>query len=102
MEQETIGVESSESVHEEQSENKKNRNDMIVELVLFFILGLLLGFTIKTEAAKRITIGFNDYKLGATKQSYDVPRMQQALLQQASQQSAQQDLPSDEQEGQQQ
>lgn len=85
---------------------------MIVELVLFFILGLLLGFTIKTEAVKRITIGFNDYKLGATKQAYDVPRMQQALLQQASQQSAsdrdgasleqdgqdaQQSLPSDEQ-----
>ena len=41
------------------------------ELVLVFVLGFLLGVTIKTEAAKRVTIGFNDYKVIQQKQAYD-------------------------------
>jgi len=69
-------------------EYKKKRKDVIVELSLFLILGILLGVTIKTEAAKRITIGFNDYKLAHARQAYDITAMQKELQTQAAQDQA--------------
>jgi len=55
----------------EEKETDKKRSDVLFELVLVFVLGFLLGVTIKTEAAKRVTIGFNDYKVIQQKQAYD-------------------------------
>lgn len=70
----------------------KIKNDVVVELALFFILGFLLGITVKTEAVKKITIGFNDYKLAKSAQGYDVQGMQKAILKQAQDQQAQQQV----------
>lgn len=53
--------------HEEAKAKKAN-----VELALFLILGFLLGVVIKTEAGKRITIGFEDYKIAALQRGYDL------------------------------
>jgi hypothetical protein len=69
-------------------EYKKKRKDVIVELSLFLILGILLGVTIKTEAVKKITIGFNDYKLANARQAYNITMMQKELQTQAAQESA--------------
>ena len=58
-------------------DNKKF--NLYLELALFIILGFLLGAVIKTEAAKRITIGFNDNKARTLKQEYDLVKMQKGL-----------------------
>jgi len=58
---------------------KKKRREAIFEMALFLILGILLGITIKTEAVKRITIGFNDYKLDSKIERYDVGAMKKEL-----------------------
>lgn len=64
---------------------KRIRYDFYVELILFFILGVLLGVAVKTEAAKKITIGFNDYKMKIQSQDYDVNQIQKDLMQKAMQ-----------------
>lgn len=69
-------------VKEENSDKKKKR-EVIFELVLFFILGVLIGITVKTEAVKRITIGFNDYKLANGKAAYNIEEIKKELEQQA-------------------
>lgn len=77
---------------------KKKRREVIFEMALFFVLGLLLGVTIKTEATKRITIGFNDYQIKASQQRYDVAELKKNLdekmaEQQATQSAAAQQAP---------
>ncbi len=63
----------------ENKERKKGKTDLYVELVLFFILGVLIGVTLKTEAAKRITIGYNDYQMKIEKQDYNINQLQSDL-----------------------
>jgi hypothetical protein len=65
---------------------KKKRREVIFEMALFLVLGILLGVTIKTEAVKRITIGFNDYQITKPAQSYNVTEMKKALDEQMAQQ----------------
>lgn len=55
---------------------KKRRADFYIELVLFLILGILLGFAIKKEADKRIAIGFDDYKMKIFAQDYDINKIE--------------------------
>jgi uncharacterized membrane protein YcjF (UPF0283 family) len=70
---------------------KKRRKEAIFEMVLFFVLGVLIGVTLKTEAVKRITIGFNDYQIKKPAQSYDIAALKKNLDDQlAAQQAAQQ------------
>ena len=57
--------------------------DFRLELALFLILGFLLGVVIKTEAAKRITIGFNDSAIPSSKQAYDFAKTEKELVEQA-------------------
>ncbi|HOW60413.1 MAG TPA: hypothetical protein P5548_02300 [Candidatus Moranbacteria bacterium] len=61
---------------------KKLKRGAIFEMLLFFILGILIGITIKTEAVKKITIGFSDYKIASGKSSYDIESMKRNLEQQ--------------------
>lgn len=88
MEEETSEEKISDSFSAEIVKYKKKRNDVIVELSLFLILGILLGVTIKTEAVKKITIGFNDYKLANSRQAYDITAIQAQLQAQAAQEQA--------------
>lgn len=62
------------------SEEKKRRTDVYIEFVLIFILGILIGVAIKTEAVKRITIGFDDYKMKIFSQDYDINALQTDLI----------------------
>jgi len=48
-------------------------------MALFLILGFLVGVAVKTEAAKRVTIGFNDYKIVSLKQGYNFSEMRKNL-----------------------
>jgi hypothetical protein len=71
----------------EKAPKKKKKTDFYVELVLFLILGVLIGVAVKTEADKKITVGFNDYKMKIMKQDYDINKLQ-ADLSKASQDAA--------------
>ena len=76
---------------EEVPKKRRYRFDFYIELALFLILGILVGISIKTEARKRITIGFDDYKMKTERQDYDVNQLQANLAaQQAASQAAQQ------------
>ena len=59
---------------------KKGRADFYVELILFLVLGILVGISLKTEAAKKLTIGYNDYKMKIMKQDYDINKLQKDLI----------------------
>jgi hypothetical protein len=64
----------------EPQKNKTNKKDFYIELVLFLILGVLIGIAVKTEANKRITIGYNDYKMKTGIQQYSINKLQSGLL----------------------
>ncbi len=49
------------------------------EMALFLILGFLLGVVVKTEAVKKVTMGFNDYKIVSLKQGYNFSEMRKNL-----------------------
>lgn len=74
-------------------EINNSKRDFKIELALFFILGVLLGVTIKTEAAKRITIGFNDYKVESAVDSYNVSEIKKKLIEEANEASAEEQVP---------
>lgn len=94
MEQELNRTDSqSETSQEEAGSEIRRKSDIAFELVLIFILGFLLGVTIKTEAAKRVTIGFNDYKIEQVKQSYDFAAIKEGLKK--AQEKAQQAAPAE-------
>ena len=57
---------------------KNSQADFYIELVLVLILGILIGYAVKAEAAKRITIGFNDYKMKIVPGQYDINALQAA------------------------
>ncbi len=51
------------------------------EMVLLLVLGILVGFSVKTEAAKRITMGANDYMVTQRDvNAYDLNQVQKDLL----------------------
>lgn len=84
MEQENTATEIEEKDGFKEFENeiqraKKKRREIIFEFALFFVLGVLLGVTIKTEAVKRITIGFNDYQIESGKNRYDIASIKSEL-----------------------
>lgn len=54
----------------------KGRLDIYIEIALIFILGILIGIAVKTEASKRITIGFDDYKIKPSGQIYNINQLQ--------------------------
>jgi len=71
-----------ESFESAEDSEKKRKRELIFELALFFVLGILIGITVKTEAAKRVTIGFSDYKITAGKTAYDIESIKKDLDQQ--------------------
>ena len=68
-----------ESVENEIERSKRKRREIIFEFSLFFVLGVLLGVTVKTEAVKKITIGFNDYQIESNKTRYDIASIRNDL-----------------------
>jgi hypothetical protein len=62
------------------SESKKHNYD-VLSMGLFLVLGILVGFSVKTEASKRVTMGFGDYLLSQRDAgAYDINAIQKDLL----------------------
>ena len=83
-----IVPDSSEEISEREKEKKRKRS-LYVEMALFFILGILVGVTLKTEADKKITIGFDDYQMNIKKQDYNINKIEADLIKKSSEESAQ-------------
>ena len=79
METEAMQPLDSEEVSMEKSSTQLN-------LWLVLLLGMLLGFGIKTEAARRFTVGFNDYKLPSADGRYDMNQLDRQVLEKYRQQ----------------
>lgn len=56
----------------------KSKADFYIEIALIFILGVLIGIAVKTEAAKKITVGYNDYQIKIG--NYNINQLQEDLL----------------------
>lgn len=69
------------------------KKNLYLEYALFLILGFLLGIVIKTEAGKRITIGFNDYQAESKQEAYDLNKLQKDLMDQKSKEQKQPQQP---------
>lgn len=67
-------------INDPEENGKRVKRDYYIELALFLILGILLGVAIKTEAVKRVTIGYNDYKMKIMHQDYDIEKMQKDMV----------------------
>ncbi|HAI74224.1 MAG TPA: hypothetical protein DCS28_01425 [Candidatus Moranbacteria bacterium] len=65
----------SENVIEEKQPTEK-KAIFYKKLALVFILGFLLGIALKTEALKKITIGYDDYLMKIETQDYNINQMQ--------------------------
>jgi len=65
--------------------NKFKITEKLVNYLLIFILGFLVGVAVKSEAQKRVTIGFNDYLVSRYKQDIDLmtPKIQNQNMNQA-------------------
>ncbi|MDO8241222.1 MAG: hypothetical protein Q7T51_04555 [Candidatus Moranbacteria bacterium] len=55
---------------------RKKKTDRYIEFGLLFILGILVGIAIKTEATRRVTIGYDDWQMKIVKQDVDFNQMQ--------------------------
>lgn len=55
------------------------KRSLKIELALIFILGFLLGMVVKTEALKRITMGFNDYLIVSRESDFDYSAIEKRL-----------------------
>jgi len=77
---------------------KIKTRDFRVEIALIFILGVFLGISIKTEAVKKITIGFYDYKLKFATQAYDISAIEREIMEEVNQQQDISDVPAGENE----
>ncbi|OGI27431.1 MAG: hypothetical protein A2359_01255 [Candidatus Moranbacteria bacterium RIFOXYB1_FULL_43_19] len=49
-------------------------NEKTINYLLIFILGFLVGVAVKTEAKKRVTIGYGDYLVSEMKQGFDLTK----------------------------
>lgn len=71
--------EDKEKIVEAQENYEVKKIDFRFEIVLFLILGFLLGVVIKTEAVKRITFGYNDREVISLKQGYDFQKIKEEI-----------------------
>ncbi len=65
---------------ENDGENEKGRADFYIEIALIFVLGILIGIAVKTEAVKRITMGYNDYQIKIEDDRYSISQLEKDLI----------------------
>lgn len=83
--------------NEANSDIQKTKTDFYVEIALILILGFLVGIAVKTEAEKRITMGFDDYKLNFSGQNYSINKLETELVKNAENNSGESEVSADDQ-----
>lgn len=59
---------------------RTGKADFFIEIALIFVLGILIGIAVKTEAVKRITMGYNDYKIKIEADRYSISQLEKDLI----------------------
>lgn len=59
---------------------KPKKVELYIELGLIFTLGFFVGIAVKNEASRKITIGFEDYKMKMGPHDFALNKMQAVLL----------------------
>lgn len=85
MENENNDLEKEAEIEEEEEKETGKKRLINLEIVFFLILGFLLGVVIKTEAAKRVTIGFDDYQIKSLQQSYNFTELEKKISEKSEQ-----------------
>lgn len=67
-------------IAEQIPEDIRGKVDFFIEIALIFILGILIGIAVKTEAIKRITIGYNDYQIKIEDNRYSINQLEKDLI----------------------
>lgn len=75
---------------EDNGGNEKGKTDFYIEIALIFILGVLIGIAVKTEAVKRITMGYNDYQIKIEDDRYSISQLEKDLISKQSNEPASQ------------
>lgn len=65
--------------------------DFYIEIALIFILGILIGIAVKTEAVKRITMGYNDYQIKIADDRYSISQLEKDLIEKQSEEAEDQE-----------
>lgn len=64
------------------TKEKKEKNSWLklidTRIVALFVLGVLVGVTLKTHALKTVTMGFDDYKLSNSRHDFNLSRTDSA------------------------
>lgn len=68
------------------------KKNIYLEYALFLILGFLLGVVIKTEAGKRITVGFNDFQVDMKQETYNINDLQKSLAEKSAKENSQENF----------
>jgi len=64
-----------------QVDQEKNiKKSYRTEIFFIFVIGLLIGIMVKAESVKKISIGFNDYKVVAKTQEYNIEAIEKSLF----------------------
>jgi hypothetical protein len=72
------------------AENKRGKADFFIEIALIFVLGILIGIAVKTEAVKRITMGYNDYQIKIEADRYSISELEKELIKNQSKETEEQ------------
>jgi len=72
---------------------KMKINEKAINFLLIFILGFLVGVAVKTEAKKRITIGYNDYIASDLRQGFDLMKPDETAADQQNQPAGEENAP---------
>lgn len=59
-------------VYEGKIVNKENKPAISTRLIALFVIGVLIGITLKTHAIQRITMGFDDYRIHNLRSDFDL------------------------------
>jgi hypothetical protein len=59
---------------------RTGKADFFIEIALIFVLGILIGIAVKTEAVKRITMGYNDYQIKIEDDRYSISQLEKDLI----------------------
>lgn len=79
-------------IAEQIPENIRGKVDFFIEIALIFILGILIGIAVKTEAVKRITMGYNDYQIKIEEGRYSIGELEKDLIKKQSQEAEEQPM----------
>lgn len=59
---------------------KKRGSEFYFEIALILVLGFLIGMVVKTEAVKKITMGYEDYHITPNVQAYNFKALEDEIM----------------------